>query len=73
MVEAGRQLFEGDREDRRREQALEGILGALAVEGAAPRADHPLPAEHRGLEEGKPAYVVEMQVAEEDIDFARRR
>ena len=50
---------------------VQGILGALAVEIAAEGADDPFVAEQSGLEEGQPADVIEVEVAEQDVDGVR--
>src|SRR3954469_2053668 len=71
MLEAGRQLVETHRKDRRRIDPLERRLGALTAEIAAMGADQPIP-DQRRLEERQAADVVEVEVAEEDVAFLRR-
>ena len=71
MLEAGRQLVETHRKDRRRIDPLERRLGALAAEIAAMGADQPV-ADERRLEERQAADVIEVEVAEEDVAFLRR-
>ena len=69
MLEAGGEMVEGDREDRRGEEPVEGLLGVLSVQVAAMGADDALAAEDGRLEERQAADMVEMQMAEEDIDL----
>src|SRR5215213_8681173 len=69
ILETGRKLAEADRKQRRREEPPQGLHGALAVQMAAIGADHALPGEQGRLEERKAADVVEMEVAEEDVDL----
>src|SRR3954453_4931101 len=72
VLEARGQLVEPDREQRRGVEAVEGRLGASPAEVAAPGPNDAL-AQRRGLEERQAADVVEMEVAQEDVDFVRRR
>ena len=71
MLEAARQVIEADREQGRRVKAVEHLPGALAVEVAAIGA-HEVLAEQDRLEEGQPADMVEMEVAQENVDLGRR-
>src|SRR3954447_4338130 len=71
MLEAGRQLIEPHRKDRRRIDPLERRLGSLAAEIAAMGADQLVP-DQRRLEERQAADVIEVEVAEEDVAFLRR-
>jgi hypothetical protein len=70
MLEAARQLLEADREQGRRVEAVQHLAGALAAEVAAIGAHEPVAAQDR-LEERQAVDVVEMQMAEEDIDLVR--
>jgi hypothetical protein len=71
MFDAGRQTLEPDGEDRRGEQPVEGRLGALAAEIAAIGPDHPVLAQDGRLEERQAPDMVEMQVAQKNIDVVR--
>lgn len=57
---------------RGRIKAFQGFLGALPVKIAAERANDAIVAEKRRLEERQAADVVEVKVAEQDVDGVRR-
>ena len=69
--EAGGELVQLHREEGRSEDPVENGLRRLAAPAAAMDVDRAV-AEDRRLEERQPADMIEMQVAEEDVDLGRR-
>ncbi len=68
MHEAGGEHVEGDREERRREQPVEGLGRARPVEVAAPGVDLAGRVQHRRLHERQAADMVEVEVAQQQVD-----
>ena len=68
MLEMRRQMVETDRKERRGVEPVEGRLGALAAKIAAEGADDTIVAEEGGFEERQAADVIEMEMAEQNID-----
>ena len=69
VLETGRELAEAYRKQGRCEEAAQGLHGALALQVPAIGADHALLGDERRLEEGQAADVVEVKMAEEDVDL----
>src|SRR5215213_5798436 len=68
MLESARQLVETDREEWGRVKALEHLAGGGPLEVAAVGAHHPAAAKGR-LEERQAVYMIEVQMAEQDVDL----
>ena len=62
---------QGHREEWRREQAVQGLLRARSVEIAAIGVDRPFRVEDDRLEERQTRRVVEMQMAQQEVDLFR--
>ena len=72
MREGTGQHVERDGKERRREQPAEGVLGAGPVEIAAIGVDRAGAVQNRRFEERQTRRVIQMQVAEQQVDILRQ-